>query len=234
MKTEVEQLKNRLRQVQHIDAEYKKILHEKERLIQDHNSILSQKLYELSERESELKADLKEFEEAMQAGKSVHQALDSALASLEKAKDWGTFDMLGGGMISTAIKHNHMDDAKQRVHLAQQRMRLFQKELNDISSQLRVEFNVQGLLTFADYFFDGLIVDWVVQGRIKETLQQVDHHRRKIQPLLNDLQIQKSRTEQELQQVQAEKTKQIEQAGPKVFVLEFERRTCIRVSGVRT
>lgn len=121
--------------------------------------------------------------------------------------------MLGGGMISTAIKHNHMDDAKQRVHLAQQRMRLFQKELNDISSQLRVEFNVQGLLTFADYFFDGLIVDWVVQGRIKETLQQVDHHRRKIQTLLNDLQIQKSRTEQELQQVQAEKTKQIEQAG---------------------
>ena len=39
-------------------------------------------------------------------------SLDSVLSSLESAEGWGTWDLLGGGLISDLAKHSHIDDAK--------------------------------------------------------------------------------------------------------------------------
>jgi hypothetical protein len=116
-------------------------------------------LYELSEQEGDIKAYLSELREAITAGTSVTQALNSAIQSLKSAKGWGTFDLLGGGMISDAVKHNHIDHAKEYIHQAQSSMRNFQKELLDINEEANMQVDISGLLKFADFFFDGLIAD---------------------------------------------------------------------------
>lgn len=70
-----------------------------------------------------------------------------AVQSLDKAEGWATWDMIGGGMISTAIKHSHLDDAKRQVHLAQNRLRNFESELADIQQHFHIKLEIQTIQT---------------------------------------------------------------------------------------
>ncbi|GIO28703.1 hypothetical protein [Ornithinibacillus bavariensis] len=90
-------------------------------------------------------------------------------------------------MISSAIKHSKMDEASDHIHVAQYKMRSFQKELLDINEMIEMDLNVSELLRFADHFFDGFIVDWVVQGRINDSLDQVYMNQSKVVKILNQL-----------------------------------------------
>ncbi|WP_331836869.1 hypothetical protein [Erysipelothrix piscisicarius] len=47
-----------------------------------------------------------EIQEAIQAGEQLLYQLEQSRAQLKKASDWGLFDMFGGGMFVTMIKHN--------------------------------------------------------------------------------------------------------------------------------
>ena len=40
--------------------------------------------------------------------------------------------------------------------------------------------DVGSFLTFADYFFDGIIADWMVQSKIGDALNQVREARRQV------------------------------------------------------
>ena len=44
------------------------------------------------------------------------KGLKLTLESIRKAQNWGTFDMLGGGLLVTALKHSKMNDAKALIH----------------------------------------------------------------------------------------------------------------------
>ncbi|WP_443143256.1 hypothetical protein [Pseudalkalibacillus sp. R45] len=129
---------------------------------------------------------------------------------LEKAKGWGTLDMFGGGVISGAIKHNHIDQATEYIHQAQTRMRHFQKELADINDEVDIHIDIPGLLKFADFFFDGLIADWMVQGRIDDSLQQTKTQYRKISSLVSDLKEQAGQKRRELERIKGERKNLIE------------------------
>lgn len=206
---EIEALWNSVRRA---DNEYKEVLKEKERLIHDHNSIWSEELYQLSDREAGLTADHKEYQEAITAGKSAVSALQEAVNSLDKAKGWATWDMIGGGMISTAIKHSHLDDAKRHVHFAQNRLRNFESELADIQQHFQIKFDIGNLLTFADYFFDGLIVDWVVRGRITDSLQQTIQTREQMSRLVIQLEQQMKTISKDLSHAKTKRLSLIEDA----------------------
>lgn len=49
-----------------------------------------------------LKSDVKELEEAIHAGEDVENKLRNVMSALESAGNWGTWDMLGGGLLATA------------------------------------------------------------------------------------------------------------------------------------
>jgi DNA repair exonuclease SbcCD ATPase subunit len=198
--------------VRNADTEYEETLKEKERLIHDQDSIWSEELYECTEKEAELTSNLKEYQEAIGAGRSSVHALDQAIQSLEKAEGWATWDMVGGGMISTAIKHSHVDDSKQHVHHAQNRLRHFQDELADVEQHFQLTFEMGNLLTFADYFFDGLIVDWVVRGKIKDSLEQTKQARYQVSGFVKQLEEQKHALDRELREVQKQRVTLLEQA----------------------
>ena len=115
----------------------------------------------------------KEINEAVAAADAALVCLRQADDDLGSANSWGLFDLLGGGFIATAVKHGKIDDANEDLEQACRALRVFAKELGDVDGFLDVSVDDDGVLHFADYFFDGLVADWLVQSKIGEARGQV-------------------------------------------------------------
>ena len=126
----------------------------------------------------------KEIDEAIAAGERALISLEEARASLSSAGNWGLFDMLGGGMISTFVKHSKIDKAGAEIEYAKRDMRVFERELSDVQQRIDVDLNIGDFLTFADYFFDGLIADWLVQSKITNARAQVEEAILKVREII--------------------------------------------------
>ncbi len=129
----------------------------------------------------------KEINEARAAGRSALNSLRQAREQLESARNWGIFDMLGGGFFSTLVKHSKLDDASRLMEDARRKLRIFQRELQDVQVPLEFRMDIGDFLTFADFFFDGLIADWMVQSRIGEAREQVEDAIARVERILHDL-----------------------------------------------
>ncbi|HUG68502.1 MAG TPA: hypothetical protein VMM76_12185 [Pirellulaceae bacterium] len=165
---EVRRLRVELDSLANADAEYDRLIDEKEKLLASSDDHRAEKLLAMSERLADLNSDSKELQEALWAGQRALQDLRQVSSELGSAANWGTWDMLGGGMLSTMAKHSTIDSAKQYAHQAQRQLRRFQEELADANQRLHVSLEIGGFSKFADFFFDGLIADWVVQSKIHE------------------------------------------------------------------
>ena len=207
-KAEMNEVVKLLRNVSGWESEYQQIMKQKERIVlqEDHE------LLEMAERKNELTMQMKELDEAIQAGQVVSTRLSRAAELLESAKNWGTYDMLGGGMLSTHIKHGKIDEAMEYVHHAQAGLRTFQKELQDVNMHTNVVIDIGEFLRFADYFFDGFIADWMVQGRIKDTLEAVENKEQHVVSILYSLNSSHNQLKNELNQLNQQYTAKIEQA----------------------
>lgn len=129
-----------------------------------------------------------EIQEALNAGKKALLCLDRAKESLSSAGNWGLFDILGGDFIATFVKHSKMNKANEEIQEARLALRKFQKELMDVDNIPEFQIQMGDFLSFADYFFDGIIADLMVQSRIKEAKKQIEDAIRRVQYILAQLQ----------------------------------------------
>lgn len=129
-----------------------------------------------------------EIQEAIDAADRALRSLERARDSLHSAKGWGVFDMLGGGFISTWVKHSNMNEAEKSLADVQAALREFRKELDDVDEMIDLSFNNADLLTFADYFMDGLFADFLMQGRINDAIGNVDKTIDQVAAIRNALQ----------------------------------------------
>lgn len=129
----------------------------------------------------------KEIQEAIQAANHALACLRQADAYLQSAKNWGLFDMLGGGALTTFFKHSKMDDARYEMERAKRALQGFRKELVDVDQRLHLSLEIGDFLTFADYFFDGLIADWLVQSKIQDAKAQVENAIIQVRQIREDL-----------------------------------------------
>ena len=106
-----------------------------------------------------------ERQEAIRAGERALTSLRDAEHYLGGARLCGIVDLFGGGGLSGLIKHAEISKATQSLERAKSDLRLFQKELRDVDA---IRIDIGGFLTFADFFFDGIIADWLVQSKIQE------------------------------------------------------------------
>ena len=136
----------------------------------------------------EVKHIEKEKREAIEAGRRALNSLSAAKENLNSAKNWGLVDMFGGGFFSTMLKHSKMDHAKQNMDQAKYDLRNFSKELNDVNMACDLHIDTGDFLSFADYFFDGFVVDWMVQDRINTAKRQVEEAIRRTESIVNQLQ----------------------------------------------
>ena len=112
----------------------------------------------------------KEIQEAITAADRALYSLEQARKSLGSARGWGLYDMFAGGFISTMLKHGSMNKAEGYMKDAQTALREFNRELDDVDEMIDFSYNRTDLLTFADYFADGFLVDFLMQGRIKKAV----------------------------------------------------------------
>ena len=127
----------------------------------------------------------RERNEAIIAGKNARRSLEKALEALDSAKGWGIYDMLGGGLISTMIKHSKMDSASDYIEEAKANLKVFARELGDIEEYTNIDLSTGDFWGFADWFFDGLLSDWMMQDRINEARSQVKQAINKVNSILN-------------------------------------------------
>ena len=125
--------------------------------------------------------------EAINAGENALYALKRAQNELHGARNWGILDMFGGRGFSTFIKHSKINNASQCMEQAKYELRRFSKELKDVEMYCDLNIQIGDFLIFADYFFDGLIADWMVQSRINDAARQVEQAICKVENVLGQL-----------------------------------------------
>lgn len=114
----------------------------------------------------------RERQEAIRAGERALNSLRDAEHYLGGARLWGIVDLFGGGGLSGLLKHAKIHDASRSMERAKADLLAFQRELRDVDiADLRID--IGGFLTFADFFFDGLVADWLVQSKIQNARRQV-------------------------------------------------------------
>jgi hypothetical protein len=124
---------------------------------------------------------IKELDEAISAGNAAMGHIEAVESSLGSAEGWGTWDLLGGGLISDMAKHSKLDEAQAAAEDLQVSLSRFHTELADVRIDAHMQaVNVDGFLRFADYFFDGLIADWSVLSRIHASQESVLQVRRQV------------------------------------------------------
>lgn len=118
--------------------------------------------------------------------------------------------MVGGGLLATAIKHSRIDEARGKAALAQQSLERLRRELADVGARVDLGVDIGSFLTFADYFFDGLIVDWVVQSRINEARGRTEEQRDAVASMLPKLEEELRRVAAKTEDVRARRQRLVE------------------------
>jgi len=145
------------------------------------------KIFRLEAQITSLDVQMRELDEAVWEGQKAGQIADRILKSLSDAEGWGTWDMLGGGLLADMAKHSHLDEAQDQVERLQSALRCFKTELADVKVIADMQVNIDGFLRFADYFFDGLFADWTVMSKISDAKKQVENVKNQINTLLHKL-----------------------------------------------
>ncbi len=165
---DVKRLKSEFLILENADSVYEQVLAEKAKHLSENESDTARMLIELAQQIADLTADEKELDEAAVAGQSALKSVEEIQATLASAANWGALDMFGGGMLTTLAKHSKMDAAKDQARVAQRKLLQFEEELADADERLQLSLQIDGFSQFADYFFDGLISDWIVQSKIQK------------------------------------------------------------------
>ena len=101
--------------------------------------------------------------------------------------------MLGGGFLTDLIKHSNMRDASAYMEDAKQKLMVFQRELKDVQLHYDLKMEISSFLTFADFFFDGLIADYLMQTKIADARDEVENAIDQVQQVLTELRVQYDR-----------------------------------------
>lgn len=115
----------------------------------------------------------REVAEAIAAGRRALASLEEAADALDSAGNWGLFDIVLGGGLTSAMKHVRINKAQTALGEARAYLRAFTRELADVRAIEELRVDVSGLLTAVDIFVDNPFVDIFVQKQIDDAQDNV-------------------------------------------------------------
>lgn len=204
--------RQQLESVAHAERRYAEALDRKETLLRSEGREAAARIVEISNRVGGSRADFKELEEARTAGLRARSSLNLVITHLQKAENWGSWDLWGGGMVSTAAKHHNLDQARSHAHTAQHHLRAFHHELEDVGQRLSTSLQMGNFLKFADWFFDGLIADWLVQRKIQDSLAGAQRALTEVRRSLDKVEERMTEARDRLARAEQERREFLEQA----------------------
>ena len=95
------------------EERYAALLREKTQAVKAAGGAVAEQILALEERSAYLESQERELREAAAAGNAALMTADQILESLNSAENWGTWDLVGGGLIADLAKHSRLDDAQE-------------------------------------------------------------------------------------------------------------------------
>ena len=99
------------------EERFKHLLKEKQEEMRISGTADGERILQMEEELGAMRQQQRELQEAVTAGNTALFTAGRILDSLSSAGNWGTWDMLGGGMLTTLAKHEHMDRAQEGIEI---------------------------------------------------------------------------------------------------------------------
>lgn len=206
---DIEYCQRRLSDLQDCEQQYERVLKEKTEQIKQSGVPEAGRIMQIENEIAFLENQQKEIQEAINAGNQAFYIARKILEDLDSAKNWSTFDLMGGGLIADMAKYDKLNKVQDQIQDLQNALRGFRTELADVTERISGNLYVEigDFLHFADYFFDGLFTDWMVYDKINDSRNRTMQTSDQIQKLLgqlnemdNDLCSKKDNLKEELKQ----------------------------------
>lgn len=186
------------------DVQFEKLLREKEQALKASGSAEAARIVALEKSLAENEAMIEEINEAAIAGRRARKSADKVLDALNHSDTWASWDIFGGGMVADYTKQERLDAAQAAVGQLQIELRRFKTELAEIGEDAEIKENVSSFLRFADWFFDGVFVDYSILQRIDEAKERIKSIRGTLQEILSILKNKINVIEAKSKEIQAE------------------------------
>ena len=107
--------------------------------------------------------------------------------------------------MATAGKHARVDDARAAARAAERDLERLRRELRDLAVRAEVAVEIGGLARFADFLLDGLVSDWIVQSRIRDSRSGAQHALDAVERVLVELEIRRGEEDRRRRELTAER-----------------------------
>ncbi|GAB4041172.1 hypothetical protein [Spirosoma gilvum] len=172
LKQQLAEQETRLTAYATVDPDYDRFIQEKRIALSFSAGYLGN---QYQKRLSELTEQNRQLQELDEAHKAGLQALDEVFRLrklLEQARNWGTWDMLGGSALASIGKYQKLDDVRDQSYRVTQSLERFRAEYADLNQTFLTEWRFDHTFTrFVDIFFDNIFTDLSVQSRIRSAAQ---------------------------------------------------------------
>lgn len=176
--------RSELKELQDCEETYAELLKKKAAALKAAGGPDAHGILRLEEQLAALDSRRTELEEAISAGRRALELVKQVQDALDDAEGWGTWDMMGGGLVANVAKHASMDHAQDKVEELRSQLGLLRTELADVTVHAELQVGPDDFMRFADHIFDGFFVDWQVQSRIHQSQEQVGETRAEIERVL--------------------------------------------------
>jgi len=169
---------------------------------------LSKQILNISQQIDSLYSYNKELTDVDEVGAKCVKSLNDMVTYLKQAKQWGSWDMVGGRRARHAgySKQAAIDKAKNISVWVKHELINLNKELKDIGHHKEhFQLNMDNFNSFTDIFFDNLISDWVIQQKIANTLSNTVSVRDRVVLILRSIQNEMAKTENKIVALNQEK-----------------------------
>ena len=114
-----------------------------------------------------------DVEEAVQAADEALDYLLEAREHLNSAGNWGLVDMLGGGFLTSLVKHKKLNDVQGALDDARYALESLRDDLGELDLDT-LDLHIDGFLSFTDLFIDNFFSDIMMQRKISNMKADLD------------------------------------------------------------
>jgi len=186
---ELRNARGEMNRMQDCEAEYRRLMAEKESALRSSAVPEAELLLDLRERSGELEERIRELREAQRQGERVLKNTAQAMDYLRKALNWAYADMFSSSVIADISKMVVLNDAETVIKSLPSEINRFCGELRDVSFDVRIELEHDSLLSFADVFIDDIFSCIGQKNRIERGYAAVDQADRKVKEALKSVEV---------------------------------------------